>query len=157
MCRSVPHTPARRTRTSTSPGPGVGSGLSTTTRVPGLTHCSARIRPRSTLAFLFVIDNQTVWGTTSQIVFYIKKYVAKNSPGAEASMKSNAVFKRAYNRSLVFLDDYDLDGDIGSEPSWAQRLGVSRTTVRNILQALAAERLIAFEGRRKVLARRPRA
>ena len=47
--------------------------------------------------------------------------------------------------------------DIGSEPSWAQRLGVSRTTVRSILQALAAEKLIAFDGRRKVLARRPRA
>jgi DNA-binding GntR family transcriptional regulator len=72
-------------------------------------------------------------------------------------MKSNAVFKRAYNRSLSLLDGYDLTSDIGSEPSWAQRLGVSRTTVRTILQELAAEKLIAFDGRRKVLARRPRA
>jgi DNA-binding GntR family transcriptional regulator len=72
-------------------------------------------------------------------------------------MKSNAVFKRAYNRSLALLDGYDVAADIGSEPAWAQRLGVSRTTVRAILQTLAAKKLIAFDGRRKVLARRPRA
>jgi DNA-binding GntR family transcriptional regulator len=72
-------------------------------------------------------------------------------------MKSNAVFKRAYNRSLALLDGYDVAADIGSEPAWAQRLGVSRTTVRAILQTLAAEKLIAFDGRRKVLVRRPRA
>jgi DNA-binding GntR family transcriptional regulator len=70
-------------------------------------------------------------------------------------MKSNAVFKRAYNQSLSLLDGCDIAADIGSEPSWAQRLGVSRTTVRAILQALAAAKLIAFDGRRKVLARRP--
>jgi DNA-binding GntR family transcriptional regulator len=70
-------------------------------------------------------------------------------------MKSNAVFKRAYNQSLLLLDGYDLASDIGSEPSWAQRLGVSRTTVRAILGALVAAKLIAFDGRRKVLLRRP--
>jgi DNA-binding GntR family transcriptional regulator len=70
-------------------------------------------------------------------------------------MKSNAVFKRAYNQSLSLLDTYDIAADIGSEPSWAQRLGVSRTTVRAVLQTLATAKLIAFDGRRKVLMRRP--
>jgi DNA-binding GntR family transcriptional regulator len=70
-------------------------------------------------------------------------------------MKSNAVFKRAYNQSLSLLDGYEIAADIGSEPTWAEALGVSRTTVRAILQALAATGLIAFAGRRKVLARKP--
>ena len=70
-------------------------------------------------------------------------------------MKSNAVFKRAYNQSLSLLETCDLAADIGSEPSWAQRLGVSRTTVRAVLQTLAAAKLIAFDGRRKLLMRRP--
>src|ERR1700744_5651207 len=72
-------------------------------------------------------------------------------------MKSNAVFKRAYNRSLALLEGYDVAADLGAEPAWAQRLGASRTTARAVLQTLAAEKLIAFDGRRKVLARRPRA
>lgn len=70
-------------------------------------------------------------------------------------MKSNAVFKRAYNQSLSLLEGYEIAADIGSEPTWAGALGVSRTTVRAILQALAATGLIAFAGRRKVLVRKP--
>jgi DNA-binding GntR family transcriptional regulator len=70
-------------------------------------------------------------------------------------MKSNAVFKRAYNQSLSLLEGYPIAADIGSEPTWAGALGVSRTTVRAILQALAATGLIAFAGRRKVLVRKP--
>jgi DNA-binding GntR family transcriptional regulator len=70
-------------------------------------------------------------------------------------MKSNAVFKRAYNQSLSLLEGYEIEAHIGSEPIWAEALGVSRTTVRAILQALAATGLIAFAGRRKVLARKP--
>ncbi|HEY4985110.1 MAG TPA: GntR family transcriptional regulator [Bradyrhizobium sp.] len=70
-------------------------------------------------------------------------------------MKSNSVFKRAYNRTLSLLEGCELAADIGSEPSWADRLGVSRTTVRAILQMLVADGLIAFDGRRKTLKRRP--
>ena len=70
-------------------------------------------------------------------------------------MKSNAVFKRAYNQSLSLLEGYEIAADIGSEPTWAGALGVSRTTVRAILQALAGTGLIAFAGRRKVLVRKP--
>jgi DNA-binding GntR family transcriptional regulator len=80
----------------------------------------------------------------------LKKQVSGNQ-----SMKSNAVFKRAYNQTLSLLDGYEPAADIGSEPSWAGRLGVSRTTVRAILRTLAAAELIGLDGRRKRLLRRP--
>jgi DNA-binding GntR family transcriptional regulator len=70
-------------------------------------------------------------------------------------MKPNTVFKRAYNRGLARLRDYAIASDIGSEPSWSQALAVSRTTVRAIFVGFAAARLIAYDGRRKALLRRP--
>jgi DNA-binding GntR family transcriptional regulator len=70
-------------------------------------------------------------------------------------MKTNTVFKRAYNLGLSRLAQYGIASDIGSEPSWAEALEVSRTTVRTILGVLAAAGLIVYEGRRKVLVRRP--
>src|SRR5271166_4444195 len=70
-------------------------------------------------------------------------------------MKPNTVFKRAYNRGLSRLCSYAIGADIGSEPTWAEALGVSRTTVRAMLAALATARLIAYDGRRKVLLRCP--
>jgi len=70
-------------------------------------------------------------------------------------MKSNAVFKHAYNRTLSLLDGYELAADLGPEPSWADRLGVSRTTVRAVLRTLAAAGVVDLDGRRKTLLRRP--
>jgi DNA-binding GntR family transcriptional regulator len=70
-------------------------------------------------------------------------------------MKSNAVFKRAFNRGLARLCDYAIASEIGSEPSWSQALAVSRTTIRAIFSALAAGGLIAYDGRRKTLLRHP--
>ncbi len=70
-------------------------------------------------------------------------------------MKTNTVFKRAYNRGLSRLGGYAIGADIGSEPSWARALGVSRTTVRAMLAVLASARLIAYDGRRKSLLRHP--
>ena len=55
-------------------------------------------------------------------------------------MKPNTVFKRAYNRGLSRLREFAISSDIGSEPSWAEALGVSRTTVRAMLSALASRR-----------------
>jgi DNA-binding GntR family transcriptional regulator len=71
-------------------------------------------------------------------------------------MKTNAVFKRAYNDALARLDPHPIGRDLGSEPAWADALGVSRTTVRAVLRALSGAGLIAYDGRRKTLLRRPR-
>jgi DNA-binding GntR family transcriptional regulator len=70
-------------------------------------------------------------------------------------MKTNTVFKRAHNQWLSRLGAYAVGSDIGSEPYWADALGVSRTTVRSILAALAAKKILAQDGRRKMLLRRP--
>jgi DNA-binding GntR family transcriptional regulator len=70
-------------------------------------------------------------------------------------MKTNAVFKRAYNRSLSLLEGHRIAADVGSEPSWAATLGVSRTTVRAVFRALSEAGLIVRQGKRKTLSRRP--
>ena len=70
-------------------------------------------------------------------------------------MKTNTVFKRAHSQSLSRLSAVAIGSDIGSEPHWAQALGVSRTTVRAVTAALAAKGIVAQEGRRKLLLRRP--
>ena len=70
-------------------------------------------------------------------------------------MKTNTVFKRAHNQWLFRLGAYAVGSDIGSEPYWSEALAVSRTTVRSVMSALAAKGILAREGRRKVLLRRP--
>jgi DNA-binding GntR family transcriptional regulator len=70
-------------------------------------------------------------------------------------VKTNTVFKRAHNRWLMRLDAVTVGSDIGSEPAWAQALGVSRTTVRSIVAALTAKGILAHDGRRKTLLRKP--
>lgn len=71
-------------------------------------------------------------------------------------MKTNVVFKRAYNGSLAQLEEHAIGAEIGSEPAWAEALGVSRTTVRAVFRALATAGLIAVDGRRKVVIRSPK-
>jgi hypothetical protein len=70
-------------------------------------------------------------------------------------MKTNIVFKRTHNQWPSRLGTFEIASDIGSEPHWAETLAVSRTTVRAVLGTLAASGLIAYVGRRKVLARHP--
>jgi DNA-binding GntR family transcriptional regulator len=70
-------------------------------------------------------------------------------------VKTNTVFKRAYNQCLVRLSAHDAGEDIGSEPTWALALAVSRTTVRSVFAALAVKGILAHDGRRKLLLRRP--
>jgi DNA-binding GntR family transcriptional regulator len=70
-------------------------------------------------------------------------------------MKTNTVFKRTYNRSLLRLGEFPVGGDIGSEPAWANALAVSRTTVRAVLQRFLSVGLISLEDRRKALNRQP--
>jgi DNA-binding GntR family transcriptional regulator len=71
-------------------------------------------------------------------------------------MKTNAVFKRSYNASLARLEGIPIGVEVGSEPTWATALGVSRTTVRAVFRELAAAGLIGAHGRRKLVLRPPR-
>jgi DNA-binding GntR family transcriptional regulator len=70
-------------------------------------------------------------------------------------MKTNAVFKRTYNSCLDTLTQRPLGSDLGSEPTLAAQLGVSRTTVRAMLSAMSEQGLIELNGREKIVARRP--
>ncbi|AWK88770.1 GntR family transcriptional regulator [Azospirillum thermophilum] len=71
-------------------------------------------------------------------------------------MKTNTVYKRAYNRCLDRLAELPAGGDLGSETELSDLLGVSRTTVRAVLSALAEARLIALDGRGKTVLRAPK-
>jgi DNA-binding GntR family transcriptional regulator len=70
-------------------------------------------------------------------------------------MKTSTVFKRAHNQWLSRLGSHGVGLEIGSERRWSETLGVSRTTVRSVLAALAAKGILAQDGRRKILLRRP--
>lgn len=70
-------------------------------------------------------------------------------------MKTNTVFKRAYNRCLVAIAARPLGADLGPETALAQSLAVSRTTIRAILDALGDAGILAVSGRQKIIARHP--
>ena len=70
-------------------------------------------------------------------------------------MKTNVVFKRTYNACLDLLMSRPIGSHLGSEPSLAAALDVSRTTIRAALDALCARDLIVLNGREKLVGRRP--
>lgn len=70
-------------------------------------------------------------------------------------MRTNAVYKRAYNQGLARLATVEIGGDLGSESQLAESLGISRTTVRTMLATMAAARLIVLNGRQKIVRRHP--
>lgn len=70
-------------------------------------------------------------------------------------MKTNVVYKRAYNQCLDLLAGISPGEALPSEPALSARLDVSRTTVRAVLQALVAGGLVAMEGRERRLLRLP--
>lgn len=64
-------------------------------------------------------------------------------------MKSDTVFKRAFNDALDLLASLE-DGDaLPSETVLSAQLGVSRTTVRKVLSTLAEQGTVAGAGRRR--------
>jgi DNA-binding GntR family transcriptional regulator len=75
--------------------------------------------------------------------------------GGIGTMKTNAVFKRTYNACLEMLSKRPIGSHLGSEPTLAAELDVSRTTVRAALGALYAHDLISLDGREKIVRRRP--
>lgn len=70
-------------------------------------------------------------------------------------MKTNAIFKRAFNACLRVVETRSIGDDLGSEVHLSDILGVSRTTVRAILERLAAASIIGLAGRRKTILRHP--
>lgn len=70
-------------------------------------------------------------------------------------MRSNDVYKRAFNRCLDRVAETEIGADLGAETALSAALGVSRTTVRTILDQLAARGLVAREGREKRVLRHP--
>ena len=106
---------------------------------------------------LFIMDKRQS-GRIESICFYARGPVtqeqADSRPGA--AMKTNATFKRAYNSALAQLGAFAVGAELGSEPEWAVRLGVSRTTVRAVFRALGEAGLVDYSGRSKVLLSRPR-
>lgn len=70
-------------------------------------------------------------------------------------MKTNTVYKHAYNRCLDIVAEQKIGRDIGSENELAGALDVSRTTVRVILDALQKSGLIELRARSKIIRRHP--
>ena len=70
-------------------------------------------------------------------------------------MKGNSVYKRTYNDCLSHLARVAPMERLPSEAALAETLDVSRTTVRAVLRSLAKAGVVALEGRRRHLARRP--
>lgn len=71
-------------------------------------------------------------------------------------MKTNVVYKRTYNQCLDLLRRLTEGDSIGSEPTLADALGVSRTTVRTVLAELKARGIVDSNGRSKSMLRQPR-
>lgn len=72
-------------------------------------------------------------------------------------MRSNDVYKRAFNQCLQRVAATPIGGDLGPETGIAADLGVSRTTVRTILDGLETRGILGRNGRDKWVLRHPRA
>lgn len=70
--------------------------------------------------------------------------------------RTNTVFKEAYNRCLGGISGIGLAGNLPPETELAKAWGISRTTVRAVLEQMSASGIIDWEGRRKVVLRLPK-
>jgi DNA-binding GntR family transcriptional regulator len=70
-------------------------------------------------------------------------------------MKTDTVFKRAFNDATDLVAELEVGESLPSEHTLSARLGVSRTTVRKVLASLHAQGIIADSGRRRVLRSAP--
>lgn len=70
-------------------------------------------------------------------------------------MKTDTVFKRAFNDAIDVVAQLQLGETLPSEHALGHRLGISRTTVRKVLATLEAQGIVASEGRRRVLRAAP--
>ena len=66
-------------------------------------------------------------------------------------MKTEAVFKRAFNQTVDLIADYD-DGDpLPSENALRAKLGVSRTTVRKVISTLNDRGIVTGGGKARIV------
>ena len=70
-------------------------------------------------------------------------------------MKSDTVFKKAFNELLDLLSRLPVGARIDPETRLAESVGVSRTTIRKALHALIDRRILKRGDNRLVLARKP--
>lgn len=70
-------------------------------------------------------------------------------------MKTNTVFKRGFNQVLDIISGLAPGDAMASENDLAQRLEVSRTTVRKVLRELETRNIIGREGAGKAVLRPP--
>jgi DNA-binding GntR family transcriptional regulator len=66
-------------------------------------------------------------------------------------VKTDAVFKRAFNDALELFSRLGGDEPFPSENALSARLKVSRTTVRKVLSSLSAHGVVAGRGQRRIL------
>jgi DNA-binding GntR family transcriptional regulator len=75
----------------------------------------------------------------------------KNSSGMCEAMKTDTVFKRAFNDALDIVSRLEEGEALPSENTLSARLGVSRTTVRKIIASLAAQKAVTGAGRQRTV------
>ena len=66
-------------------------------------------------------------------------------------MKTNTLFKRAFNEALDLVSKLGDGKPLPSESALSAQLGVSRTTVRKVLSTLAARGVVAGSGRQRLV------
>jgi DNA-binding GntR family transcriptional regulator len=67
-------------------------------------------------------------------------------------MKTDTVFKRAFNEALDLVSKLQDGEQVPSENTLSARLGVSRTTVRKVLSTLSARGIVAGTSRHRLVA-----
>ena len=70
-------------------------------------------------------------------------------------MKSDTVYKAAFNDMLQLLAASSIGAAVPPENELSRHLGVSRTTVRKVLVAMASRGFVAGDGRSRIIARIP--
>ena len=70
-------------------------------------------------------------------------------------MKSDAVFKKTYNRAVVYLGTMKLGNPIESENILKTKLEASRTTIRKVLSDFENKGVISSDRANRILLRRP--
>lgn len=70
-------------------------------------------------------------------------------------MKTDTVYKRAFNQMLELVSSTPAGAAVPSENDLSARMAVSRTTVRKVLRQLEARRIVGSHGAAKVVLRGP--